>query len=77
MKTLFALFNFGEYSARVCSWALAAYFGGKIFVWTIIGVDLLFAIIASCRKLADNRLIPFYDYIFCFRMYECYLFYGN
>ncbi|EAS01214.2 transmembrane protein, putative (macronuclear) [Tetrahymena thermophila SB210] len=77
MKALFAVFNFGEYTARVCSWGLAAYYGGQIFVWTIIGVDLLFAIIASCFKLSDHKLVPFYDYVFCFRMYDCYLFYGN
>jgi len=77
MQLLLMLFGAGEYSSRICSWILAAYFGENYLIWVVVGVDFVSGIIAEITKLGDIRLISLFDFLTCFRMYDSYLFYGN
>lgn len=77
MKALAVFFGFGEYISRICSWILASYFGESYLIWIVVSVDFICGFIAEIRKYGEKRLLSFFDFLFCFRMHDPYLFYGS
>lgn len=53
------------------------YYGEHVFIWLILSLDILTALVAWFKKLADVVLLSFFELVLCFRLYDPYLFYGS